>query len=413
MTIRIQYVQAQNNEDMVGPDLAFGALKAYAQMAFGAQIDMRRVQDASGAAYADVFAVSSVSQNWRIAQRLAAEAKAINPKCITVAGGHHVTAMPDTIGSFDHAVLGEGEHGFASLLSSLIDGVPASKLGRFVRCPWVESLDDLPSPVREDGWSYAWTSRGCPFRCRFCSSCRFWPKVRFHSASRVVREIESVSMSMGGNVWITDDLFVAHVPRMREVCDMLDERNVHPKTNYCIRASSVNDELCSYIRRLNTTHVTLGLESGSDRTLATLGKKCSVARNQRALDVLSANGVTASAFFIVGVPGETEADFHDTFDFMRDNIRAGKLAGAASFILAPWPGTPIWDDAVACGAIDPVGFDWGRIGLTSVLSGLKYNTIDSWAEERARRGIVYLGGIPQERLYELLQQREEEIWPKI
>ncbi|MFQ5532178.1 MAG: radical SAM protein, partial [Candidatus Nanoarchaeia archaeon] len=34
------------------------------------------------------------------------------------------------------------------------------------------------------------TSRGCPYKCAFCSASAFWNKIRFHSPKYVAKEIK-------------------------------------------------------------------------------------------------------------------------------------------------------------------------------------------------------------------------------
>jgi tRNA-2-methylthio-N6-dimethylallyladenosine synthase len=82
----------------------------------------------------------------------------------------------------------------------------------------------------------------------------------------------------------------------------------------------------------------LPVQSGSDRMLAAMNRKHTVADYLRLVDRLRAArpDLALSSDFIVGHPGETEADFEATLDL----IRRVQFASAFSFKYSPRPGTP-------------------------------------------------------------------------
>ncbi len=86
--------------------------------------------------------------------------------------------------------------------------------------------------------------------------------------------------------------------------------------------------------------VHLPVQSGSNRVLAAMNRRYSVADYRRAVDRLRAArpDIALSGDFIVGFPGETDADFQDTLDL----VRAAGYAQAYSFKYSPRPGTPAW-----------------------------------------------------------------------
>jgi tRNA-2-methylthio-N6-dimethylallyladenosine synthase len=82
----------------------------------------------------------------------------------------------------------------------------------------------------------------------------------------------------------------------------------------------------------------LPVQSGSDRMLAAMNRKHTVADYLRLVDRLrdARPDLALSSDFIVGHPGETEADFEATLDL----IRRVRFASAFSFKYSPRPGTP-------------------------------------------------------------------------
>ena len=88
-------------------------------------------------------------------------------------------------------------------------------------------------------------------------------------------------------------------------------------------------------------YVHLPVQSGSDRMLAAMNRKHTRADYLAVIDRLRAarSDLAFSSDFIVGFPGETEDDFHETLSLL-DEVG---YAGAFSFIYSPRPGTPAAD----------------------------------------------------------------------
>jgi tRNA-2-methylthio-N6-dimethylallyladenosine synthase len=111
----------------------------------------------------------------------------------------------------------------------------------------------------------------------------------------------------------------------------------HPRdmSDDLIEAHAENPKLMPYLH--------LPIQSGSDRVLKEMN------RGHRAEEYLqliarvraARPDIAVSGDFIVGFPGETEADFEDTLAV----TRAVRYAGAFSFKYSPRPGTPAADRA--------------------------------------------------------------------
>jgi tRNA-2-methylthio-N6-dimethylallyladenosine synthase len=88
-------------------------------------------------------------------------------------------------------------------------------------------------------------------------------------------------------------------------------------------------------------HLHLPVQSGSDRILAAMNRRHTSADYLGIIERLRAarSDMAFSSDFIVGFPGETEADFGATLGL----IEAVGFAGAFSFKYSPRPGTPAAD----------------------------------------------------------------------
>ncbi len=432
--MRIGFLQATNAIDVHWwPNLAFGSLKSYLHKCFGDSVIMERAHPGNLHEY-DIAALSCITQDYNIAKQIAHEVKQKNPKSITVLGGSHVTWLPQTLTrDFDFGVIGEGEQTFVEFVDYIksarrpeqlftIPGLVFWHDGGLLCAParqFIEPLDSIPPPIRDNPGEtqyYMFTSRGCPYKCTFCSSSAFWKKTRFHSADYVVAEIERCVRMGATHIPMMDDLFVANRKRFVEILEKLKRTDLHKKFNFNfmvqVRANLVDDELCYLMKEFPVTGAHFGAESATDRILGLMGKGVTASKNQEALDILYSHGIAANPSFIVGWPTETEDEIRATLDFVIKNGRDGKMNIFSGVnILTPFPGTKVWDDAVKDGTIDLNNFNFDRLGIFASYMTSNYRSFDEWIETRRQYNSLYLNEktVPQERLYEILREHDKNI----
>jgi anaerobic magnesium-protoporphyrin IX monomethyl ester cyclase len=424
--MKIGFIKATNEIDVQWfKPLAFGYLKGYLDKNLKTPVSMTLLDTPEELDEFDIVAISSTSQDYAQAIQIARSMKQKNRNTIMVLGGHHITYLPETLTEdFDIGVRGEGEQTFLDLINYFqengfvlipeklkkIPGVIFRENGNLLateKRPLLD-LDALPHPDRKSGGSqYIFTSRGCPFKCSFCSSSAFWEKTRFFSANYVVEEIEQLLQQFPGmkQVPIWDDLFIADKKRLMKIIDLVEAKGINKEVNFSfsVRANLVDDEMCIALKRLNVVGVAFGAESGSDRILKLMNKGAAVQQNQKALDLLQTYGIPVMCSFIVGWPTETEEEVRKTFEFILQNIAAGKLSNSnAVNILMPIPGTVLWDTAVHDGLIDLDHFDWRRLSTFASYKDSKLKSFDEWVAQRRKNNSLYLNesAFPQERLYE-------------
>jgi len=408
--MKICLVSASNPDDVdwVAP-LGFGYLKAAAPdheyVYASTPEDVRRIDP-------DVLGISAVSQNWPEVEPLARAASGI-----VVLGGYHITAFPLELPEYvDFGVIGEGEATWAELIAHLEYGTPIDRIYGLVR--WhggarrysgprgLGKIDDIPMPDRDFGRHkgqrrYLFSSRGCPFKCSFCAPTNHWRRARYHSAARVVDEINSID-SRKIQVW--DDLFQAKRSRLKAIAAEVGSRY---HFNAGIRADIVDEDLCAIMKGMNMTRLGMGAEHVVDRLLKQMkGPQASGAQNQRALDLMAAHGLDVGAGFIIGHPGETEADVHTLYDWILTNYGQKKLVQHEMNILSPMPGTQIWHWAEKRGY--PIR-DWKRLRHVARYSNAKGDR--GYWEARERDGAIYLNEdlLPEATLRDIVEHYEDRI----
>lgn len=261
------------------------------------------------------------------------------------------------------------------------------------------------------------TSRGCAYRCSFCSPKLMWKKIQFHSPRRVVDEIKQIKKDFPRlrrlSIW--DDLFAARRTRVVDIAKLLKDEGVKVKLNSGMRSELVSDDNCRLWKGMGLTRLGIGGESGSDRILKQLkGPAASVGFNQRALDIMHRHGMTSSTGIILGSPGETERDVKATYEWLLANYRQGKIMDHAINILNPLPGTPVWAQAERAGHVcEYESFDWSRLQHQSMdfRNEGEFKGRDGWMRLRRKDRSIYLNEdtVPQEDLFQMIEHYEDKI----
>lgn len=300
----------------------------------------------------DVVALTTITENYFLAQHYADHVKQFNSKIKVVIGGVHISAVPRSLSpSMDIGVLGEGEQTFMELAKAdfepndSIKGIiywESNNLRQTEERPLIEPLDSIPHPDRslfgfENKPQYVFTSRGCCYRCKFCSSSRFWKKVRFHSPEYVAEEIQQLKEQLKvTNVNIYDDLFIMDAKRVKRIRDLVKPLGL----TYAVaaRANLITDDVIATLKDMGVTAIGIGMESNSQRILDYLGKGNTVEDNQRAVDIIRRHGIHVQCSFIRDVPIETRDDLKKTYDFIKRNNLSYDM-----YRLMKFPNTPLYD----------------------------------------------------------------------
>ncbi len=193
------------------------------------------------------------------------------------------------------------------------------------------------------------TSRGCPYRCGFCSSQNMWTrKVRFFSINRVMQEIKYLKENYGvKNIIFMDDSFTINKKCVIDFCTALLDEHMDITWSCLTRVNTIDDDIIRIMKTSGCTKVDIGIESGNQRVLDLIRKDITLDEVRRAARVLHENNMFWSGFFMFGFPTETEQEVLDTLDFMKE-LRPD---WANISVFTPYPGTPLFNLAQQKGMI--------------------------------------------------------------
>jgi anaerobic magnesium-protoporphyrin IX monomethyl ester cyclase len=183
------------------------------------------------------------------------------------------------------------------------------------------------------------TSRGCPFKCDFCSSSRFFGvRWRARSAANVLAEVESLYDGYGYRaVSFVDDNFTLDPDRVLEISEEILTRRWDLIWSGMTRVDTVvkNPDMIRTMARAGFKWTFIGFESGSQESLDGYGKDSCIADSLKAMEILTENGVDVTGAFILGAPDETREMMMETIDFAkRLNPRRAQFS-----LLTPYPGS--------------------------------------------------------------------------
>jgi len=184
-------------------------------------------------------------------------------------GGVHVTALAEqTLKSdlVDYIVWGEGENTIISLLEKIgnndidsLHGMPGigfkkgdeffigensgyTALDKTFHLPY--HLLDMEQYVRKLAIGAnrefpIWTSRGCPYRCRFCSNTSvIWPntKIRYHTIDHVVSDVKTLVNKYGADlITLEDENFLMDEQRFIEMLKAIRNEGIFIKYRFAAR----------------------------------------------------------------------------------------------------------------------------------------------------------------------------------
>lgn len=345
----------------------------------------------------DLVGISAMTIEYGDALKLARQIKEEKNIPIII-GGVHISTLPISFKDcFDLGIISEGEQTFTEVIKSFvkfkklnysdlmnIDGLVFYKNNTIhvtQTRKFIEPLDSIPLPA----WSLVnknyfrkkalvtfgefgrhgviLTSRGCPYNCVFCSTRKFWYKVRFHTPEYVIKQISDLATNYKvSHIQIWDDLFVSNIVRLKEIVALFESSGLKGKVKFNCqpRANLINNEICELLKRMDCNIVLFGFESGSDRMLKYLkGGNVTVEQNQYAIKTCVKHGLKVQGSVIFGSPTETLEDMKKTLNFI-DFAHANGANRIWSFVMTPFPATEMWEIAKARNAVND-DMDWGLL----------------------------------------------------
>jgi len=189
------------------------------------------------------------------------------------------------------------------------------------------------------------TSRGCPYRCTFCSQSIMPIKWRARSPESVLAEWKHLVNTMGAQeIGVLDDSANIQVDRLEKMADLFIEHKVNHVPWIFINGIRANLSTEPLLRKLKTAglkRVAFGVESGDPDVLLSIDKKIDHDTIRQAYRNAKNVGLETMGFFIIGLPGDTEESMERTIKFA---CEVDPLVANFS-MMTPYPGTKVFEIA--------------------------------------------------------------------
>ena len=285
--------------------------------------------DRVSAAAPDVLAASVFLFTRRTVLDTVARVKALHPDTVAILGGPEFLGDNErflkTTPSVDFVLRGEGEQSFARWLE--VHASPAGWPGIPGLC-WVDNEGDYRDnglaeaalealPLPEGSSLFDWrgpfvqleTSRGCPNRCSFCTSCLFPP--RTFAWDRVVSELDLLRRRDVREVRVLDRTF--NIPPARAVKLLRFFREECPDIRFHleIHPAFITDAFRAELdnARPGQLHLEIGLQSGTPHVLKALERCPDSERTWATVEHLCrADHLETHVDLLTGLPGQTLED---------------------------------------------------------------------------------------------------------
>ena len=382
--MRVALIQPPMDSDY--PPLSLGSLAAYLAAkgheprVFDLQVPAQRAAwPRALAEFAPrLVGVTAMTPTIAAAAEAGRTCKQVLPDATLVLGGYHVSFLPEetmrAYPAFDLGVVGEGEVALHDVVEALdadgelekVNGLILRRGGDVVMAPPRERLRDLdPLPWPHEhydldhylwygGYTGRWTfkcasaivSRGCPFRCRFCASQRFWShRYLVCSPEHVVDEMRWLARHGARSVYFRDSTFNVNKKWLREFCAAKRRAGLRMRWLCNSRVDTLDEEQLALMAEAGLEALYFGVESGSQRILDYYGKGTTVEQAREAFRLCHKHRVATAAYFMIGAPIETRADIEESRRLAHE-LRARYTYW---FIYTPLPGAPLYDDFVERG----------------------------------------------------------------
>jgi radical SAM superfamily enzyme YgiQ (UPF0313 family) len=333
----------------------------------------------------DVVGVSMMTAMYSQALEVCKTAKKVNPNIKTVVGGYQASTRPkETVQeeAVDIATIGEAEITFLNLLNALkkntslrdVNGIAFKENNEVIQTKESEKIQDLdffPIPDRSlinmklyrPSVSYyrrlpaytMITTRGCPYRCSFCSTAK--TGYRMHSIPRVIEEMKMLVEKYGAKeVLLRDDTFTLSRKRTVELCEAIIKEGLNKKVNWdCItRAGLVDLELLKKMKEAGCWGIHFGVEGGTQKLIDTIQKDTTLDIIRNAFKWAREAGLETRGYFMIGLPGATKEDDLATIKFAKEL----DPDWAQFTITTPYPGTQLYQEAKKYGNLTNSSADW-------------------------------------------------------
>jgi anaerobic magnesium-protoporphyrin IX monomethyl ester cyclase len=209
--------------------------------------------------------------------------------------------------------------------------------------------------------------RDCPWhRCRFCAWTTIYPEFTCMSVERALDEIGYLIQTHGAREIFDDSGTFPGGEWLQEFCRGMIARGFHRKVLFScnMRFDYLQDpEVPRLMKRAGWRKVKSGLESANQETLDRICKGVTVEQIVNGCRNAARAGIDVHLTVMVGFPWESREQVGRTVDLAQRLMREGSAEMLQSTVVVPYPGTPLYAEALEKGWFDGAPDDYDRFDM--------------------------------------------------
>ncbi|MFI5360579.1 MAG: B12-binding domain-containing radical SAM protein [Elusimicrobiota bacterium] len=328
----------------------------------------------------DILGVSTMfSQEWPLIRELITKIRQAHPHLTIIAGGEHITALPEfclkDCPALDYCGLGEGEDILLDFVRTIrsggdvktVEGLyfregegffktePRKRIKDVDKIPW-PAWDRLPiEAYLTSGYSMGTNNgrnmpmlatRGCPYQCTFCSNPVMYEQRYFMRAPEdVIEEIKHYTAKYKASfIEFYDLTAIIKKEWIVKFCRLYLDKGL--TINWSLpsgtRSEALDAEVLSLLYRTNCRYLVYAPESGSVETLKEIKKQVKLDKLLSSVSHAIALGINTRCNLIIGFPKETKRQLFETLKFQVKLAWIG-VDDAPLYMFSPYPGSALFD----------------------------------------------------------------------
>lgn len=277
----------------------------------------------------------------------------------------------------DVAVIGEGEITIIELLKAIEEHKPLhsvkgiafkdnGKLHINPRQPPVEDINKLPFPAYDlfpidfyrlrrpphttnsDFVMDVISGRGCAFRCNFCY--RMDKDFRPRSNESIIEEIRLLKQKYGITyIVFQDELLMSSVKRTASLCEAFIKTNLNIKWNCNGRLNYAKPDILKLMKYAGCVFINYGIEAMDNQVLKNMKKGLTTEQIIKGIEATLAAGISPGFNIIFGNIGDNRKTLNNGVEFLLKYDDGSQMRTIRP--VTPYPGTPLYDYAIAKGLL--------------------------------------------------------------
>ena len=320
---------------------------------------------------------SMFSHEWPYVRDCILKIKKNFPLAKIVAGGEHVTALPEyclrDCRAIDYITLGEGEQTWSEIIKKedssfdeiaglaylkndkFIQSTPRKRISHIDEIPWPDWETFPIEPYLNNAVSFGpgsgrnmpiLASRGCPYECTFCSNpLMFGRRYYTREINDLIKQIKYyIEKYKVTGLQFYDLTAIVKKKWVLEFCEALKNNNINLEWTLPsgTRSEALDLDVIKALASVHLKYLVYAPESGSAITLKKIKKKIKISSVEQSIRYAVSQGIVARTNLIIGFPGETRLQVYRTL-YQQIKFAFMGVEDVPTYYFNAYPGTELFD----------------------------------------------------------------------